>query len=392
MEFGNTSFTDLIPKGLNYLSPEEVRRNEVVSVKIMEEIDLELELNPLYEQNNLIDEIEDCTLQDLQELFTREMNSYEKRSGEERKLEEHYNTNSDLIVIPSSIKEDCRKIRESSRLYAENEEILDPEDFIKYQKMNSLNQKLDKALKKRRKKKRNRRERFKAVRSKLMNQELVEQEEKDFLIKFKTKRKRKTNREVNVQEKKPPDESIQGKKEMEECFKKKPPDKISKNKVKEFVGEVYEKMIGSSLENQKEAKLCAELNFSTEATFKLYRTRDIILLITKRLHDIISNSKEIMNLLYGEVPKVIMCQNNEEIPEEKEVVKSVSVPSIRAQLPVEEFNIIGQEIWEMIKKFNQNEQKREIDVVRKEMNALLEETNDWRGRRSGKHPKESRQR
>jgi hypothetical protein len=220
----------------------------------------------------------------------------------------------------------------------------------------------------------------------LKNQEQLEQEEEILLIKSRTKRKRT----LNDLEEKPPDINIQVK-ERGKCLKKKPPDKISKKKVKEFVGKVYEKMIVSSSENQKEAKLCAGLRVSTEVTFKLYRTRDIILLMTKRLHDIISNSKEIMNLLHEEVPKVIVSQMilpSEEIPR-------VAVPQNDEEITEEMLKSHTQEIMKLLEEIRitqeaLEEQRKQID----EMERLIElrNLNELVGRRPDKHAKESRQR
>jgi hypothetical protein len=83
---------------------------------------------------------------------------------------------------------------------------------------------------------------------------------------------------------------------------RKPPDKPSHKKFQRFVGGIYEKMIASSSDNKKEAKLCEEVNFSTEVTSRLYRMRDIISLLVRRIVGIITSFRELMDLLGGRRP------------------------------------------------------------------------------------------
>jgi ribose 1,5-bisphosphokinase PhnN len=104
------------------------------------------------------------------------------------------------------MENDYRKIRKSDRIKVNGEEILDPEDIVKYHKVNSVCIKLEQALMRRRKKKTKRgREKFKEIRRKVENHEEIDDEDQRFVIRMSKRRKKRKEEDTLVTNKKPPD-------------------------------------------------------------------------------------------------------------------------------------------------------------------------------------------
>jgi hypothetical protein len=174
------------------------------------------------------------------------------------------------LLNDQSIANQSKLIQKSERFLYLREENLDPEDIIiKEHYIISTEERIRRALLRRKKRRPKIKEKLKSINQKIKNGEIVDENEREFWFKFRKKGRKKSENQR--------EEKVGELRQVNEQFKdKKPPDKPSIKKMKALVSKFYQTATSTVSKPKRRHMLCDDVFINTEVFSRLVKCKDVI--------------------------------------------------------------------------------------------------------------------